>query len=1163
MTGTDAFHPGTDTPRAARLPVRADGLWWRAAWWLSLACVLPCLGELLCPLLPGKNAASFTVGSTRLLAADISFPNASPFHTINVQAESLARQVRGSYDVLAFRGGCTLRQGELSATCRELILWIDRAPPSDPSQPRKFICTMEGGVQLQWDGKPLLSDERWMGHLFSFQDVALSVRGEESRDDIPRLDWSRDPASAVAQAQFATPPAGPPSASTAAAPPLLPQTQGSFPGAAQTQMQPQAQMPAQTQNILPPPTGGAPGTLQLNPPRVQSLPGAVQWPAQNAPNGSSLLPPSGLVIPDDGSSPYPAAGLPAPATPPVPGAGAPQFPGGAPPPYTAAQPTVALPGTGIGIKNVQFRPRNNTRGPTVKFHARPEYGDTVATLTGGIIISISGVQVQQPDGSVMDFGTVSIETDNAVAWISGTTQPDLWTGLQSFADRPIELYLEGNIVLHQGQRLIYAERMYYNVSSEYGMVLSAEVLTPVPQYQGLVRLKADVLEQRNRQNFLAYGAAVTSSRLGVPRYWMQADRVQLQDTRPEESIDNSRPPGLSQPTNMLATSRNNFVYLAGVPVTYWPVFTTNLAKPTYYLTGVKFKNDQIFGTQVYADWDLYQLTGIKPIDGTDWTLSTDYLSKRGPAAGTRFTMDKPSFLFSGPTAGYLDAWFIQDHGLDRLGADRQNLVPEATTRGRAVGRFRSLLTPNTELWSELGYISDRNFLEQYFENEWDQQKDYDTALRLRQYNGNRMFDLWGKVRLNDFFTDTEWLPRADHYWLGQDLGEYLTWSEHTSVGYGHQRIATVPTDPRDAATFTYLPWETDSEGLRAITRQEINAPFDLGAWKIIPFASGEAAYWGEDLTGNPLTRLTGQGGVRTALPFWRADPSYRSELFDINGMAHKVTLQSELFYADSTQDISRLPLYDPLDDNSQEHFRRRMIFNTFGGNRPLRFDERNYALRQGMQRYVTANSMEIVDDMAQVRMGVDQRWQTKRGAPGRERIVDLVTLDVDWIYFPKAQRDNFGEDVGAVNYDFRYNIGDRLALLSDGYFDVFSQGLKAVSAGAMISRPGRGEAYLGMLSLEGPISSNVLNGYVNYQLTEKWIATGGAAWDFSDVGSVGQTFMLTRIGESALVQVGMNVDSGRNNVSFNFNIEPRFLPGGRLGTVGGQSIAPAGLYGVE
>ena len=43
----------------------------------------------------------------------------------------------------------------------------------------------------------------------------------------------------------------------------------------------------------------------------------------------------------------------------------------------------------------------------------------------------------------------------------------------------------------------------------------------------------------------------------------------------------------------------------------------------------------------------------------------------------------------------------------------------------------------------------------------------------------------------------------------------------------------------------------------------------------------------------------------------------------------------------------------------------------------------------------------------------------------------------------------------------------------------------------------------------------------------------------------------------------INVDSGRNNVSFNFNIEPRFLPSGRIGTAGGQLVTPAGLYGVE
>ena len=83
---------------------------------------------------------------------------------------------------------------------------------------------------------------------------------------------------------------------------------------------------------------------------------------------------------------------------------------------------------------------------------------------------------------------------------------------------------------------------------------------------------------------------------------------------------------------LLATSQNNFIYVGGVPIFYWPVIATDLTEPTYYLTGARFKNDRVFGTGVLLDWDLYQLLGIanKP-PGSKWTLSTDYLSLRGPA----------------------------------------------------------------------------------------------------------------------------------------------------------------------------------------------------------------------------------------------------------------------------------------------------------------------------------------------------------------------------------------------------------------------------------------------------------------------------------------------------------------------------------------------------
>jgi hypothetical protein len=296
---------------------------------------------------------------------------------------------------------------------------------------------------------------------------------------------------------------------------------------------------------------------------------------------------------------------------------------------------------------------------------------------------------------------------------------------------------------------------------------------------------------------------------------------------------------------------------------------------------------------------------------------------------------------------------------------------------------------------------------------------------------------------------------------------------------------------------------------------------------------------------------------------WKAYPEIQNRLFNVNGIAHKINWNTEFFYADTNRNIEQLPLYDPLDDNAQEHFRRRLVFNTFGGALPPKFDSRSYAIRQGLQRYVTASSAEVVEDQMQVRFGLDQRWQTKRGLAGRERIADLVEFDVNAILFPKSDRDNFGQTVGAIDYDFRFHIGDRYTFLSDGYFDVFDKGLNVISGGMLLTRPGRGDYYFGLTALQGPINTIVANSNINYRLNEKWLVMGGSTFDFREVGNVGQTVSLVRIGESFLAQFGFQVDSGRDNAAFFFNLEPRFFPFRGLGNLGGQNIPPAGRYGLE
>ena len=418
--------------------------------------------------------------------------------------------------------------------------------------------------------------------------------------------------------------------------------------------------------------------------------------------------------------------------------------------------------------------------------------------------------------------------------------------------------------------------------------------------------------------------------------------------------------------------------------------------------------------------------------------------------------------------------------------------------------------------------------------------------------GNRTWDISADVRVNPSFTQTEWLPRFDHFLLGQSLlSDRLTWLAHSHVGYARLQIAEPPSAENQALgdVFTYLPWESangvtplEAEGPRAATRQELDLPLDLGPFKVVPYALGELGYWGTTLDEQEVTRAYGQAGVRASLPFWRVDPSVQSVLFNLNGLAHKVTLDADFFWADANQNVDTFPLYDPLDDDGDEHSRRRFTTRTFGGVIPPQFEERFYAVRTGMQSWVTARSTEIADDLLWTNLGVRQRWQTKRGLPGRERVVDWISLDVDATYFPEPDRDNFGQPFGLFNYDFRWHVGDRLTLLSDGYADFFDEGLQTVMVGGQITRPERGNLFVSYRWFEGPFRSEILSALVAYRLSEKWVVTAGSVVDMTDTGNIGQSFGVTRIGESLLMQIGFNADLSRDNVGLNLAIEPRFLP---------------------
>jgi hypothetical protein len=809
----------------------------------------------------------------------------------------------------------------------------------------------------------------------------------------------------------------------------------------------------------------------------------------------------------------------------------------------------------------------------------------VAVITSGVNLVVDGVD---------PAGPLDISADRLVIWTRGQGQPDLNGGAGQGADVPLELYMEGNVIFRQGQRVVEAASMFYDVPRSSGVITGATVLTPVDNYSGAVRLRADVLRQVDRSRFVAQQTGLTSSRLGVPSWEFRSRELEFTDEQVPLAGPFGQPavdPLTGEPQvehQQFVTSRGNTVTLGGVPVLWWPVLATNAKKPTFYINNAQVKNDQIFGTQILTGWDAFQVFGWRrPPDGVDWDFDVDYLSLRGPGGGTSLLYNRPEFLGLGtPASGDLDAWFVGDVGRDNLGLYRRDFTypgfPNRTFRGRSFWRHRQDLGGTTDSFfggwqarGTAGWISDMNFLEEYYEAEWEEGYEQRTWLDLRRPVENRELRLLTSVRVDPFFTQSEWWPRLDHYWMAQPLlNDAVSWYEHSGISYVRQSLPQTPTPGQGLNIWTTLPYENDVIGERIATRQELDLPFQAGAVKIVPYALGELAHWGQDITQSPIDRAYGQVGIRSSLPMWTADNTVESQLWNVHGLAHKVVFEAEFAYADATQSIDQFPLYDQIDDDAINQYRRNIPYWDYGAvpgqaiplAAPLvfgpdnKYDPRTYAVRRGLASWVTGPT-EIANDLSVFRLAARQRWQTKRGPQGNRRIIDWITLDIDGELFP-VDSQNFGQVMGLWQYDFRWHVGDRTTVLSTADVDFFSGGQQLYTAGVLLNRTPRGSFYLGFNQFGGPISASVLTGSYTYRMSPKWASSFGSAIDLTG-RNIGQNFQLVRIGESFLMTFGFNVDYSRNNVGVTFNLEPRFLSRTQFATRSGVDIPVAGAYGLE
>jgi hypothetical protein len=589
-----------------------------------------------------------------------------------------------------------------------------------------------------------------------------------------------------------------------------------------------------------------------------------------------------------------------------------------------------------------------------------------------------------------------------------------------------------------------------------------------------------------------------------------------------------------QERQTLVTGTHAFLELESIPVLYFPYLSGDINDPLGPIQDVSFGYSGIFGFQFGVGLNVYDLLGIQPYEGTSWKMHLNYLSYRGPAAGTDFNYNgKELFGIPAKYDGMITATAVYDRNFDRLGGNRPvNDFSPTNFRGLLEWRQQAYDMPNGfTVQTQFFPQSDRNFLEQYFKNQFDTDQPQSTFVYVKQQQDSWAWTGLVEPRLRAWATETEAFPRFDGYLLGVSLLDRFTSNTWLTGGYLQLRTTSDPEAP-------VSPTDQNSNAGRFGVMEELSLPLQAGPFKVVPYGKLLLAEYTQDLNGDEIGRVWGGVGVRGSIPFSRLYPEVESELCNLNGLYHKIVVSGDFFYADTNEPYSRFAQFDRLNDHTTDQALRDLRTQVTPTS-PV-YDPQLYAIRR-----LVDNRLETLDTIEVLELDIRQRLQTKRGYPGAQHTVDWMTLDLSGSIFPDAKRDNFNEPFNFLEYTYVWNIGDRTAFESTGWIDPIKGGARVFTVGGFLNRPDRTNFYLGYRQIESTIAqiqSRAITASVSYVFSQKYAMTAGTTYDFSTNQALTSSLVFTRYGTDLQLSVGVTYNALTQNFGMLLEIIPNLIP---------------------
>ncbi|HMP74680.1 MAG TPA: LPS assembly protein LptD [Kiritimatiellia bacterium] len=547
-----------------------------------------------------------------------------------------------------------------------------------------------------------------------------------------------------------------------------------------------------------------------------------------------------------------------------------------------------------------------------------------------------------------------------------------------------DIYARGNVVLRRGGSLWQGEELRYNMRTRMGDFGGFQA------YEDPFFIRAEDSKRVTTNVYELKGVMVSTCDGETPDFSIRARHATLTD-------------------GTKIRARGVTVNLGVVPVLWLPRWHRDLAGgPSYwqFQPGYSSRNG-VFLRSAYS----YRLTpGLKS------TTDLDLYSKKGVGVGQAFSWQSRTNPL--PYSGSIQGYYIDDQEPFRNETERareEALVDNE--RYRLKLRHNQSFSTRDFLISEFNYVSDPEFLKDFFREEHLNGVQPENRATLTHLGDNFVAALQFNVRLNDFYENVNRLPELTLKANRQELGDSGLYYESDSSASFLERVF-----PEGSANEDYDAFRIDS-------RHTVYYPTrHFGFLNVTPRAGYRGTYYSDTSQKETVTNQV----VNT----------------DTNGI---VTVDDEIVTLTRDTGADLRNVYELGFETSFKAFRTWDDLIVLGEGDGLRhvaepFIRHTYIPEPNLlpENLPQFDAVDQVTDQHTLRLGMRNKLQTRRaGTP-----VDLVNALVYTDY--RIEKNEGQEDFTDIFFDVDLRLARSLPVDFDGAYDPYESELSRFSLQAAL-----------------------------------------------------------------------------------------------------------------